>query len=210
MRGAILVRGEKLHMLWLDGNLAMNHRTWEDLDLNPASHPTNLGGTFTSPPAAVALGQNRLDVFGLGLDYAIYHRVYVASAIVGHQWSPNWENLGVNFTSTPVVVSTTDSSIDLFGLGSDQGMLHRAWHGSPLTGVSTLPGPGRWSHWDELGGGFTSPPAVVPGKSGTFEIFGRGLDLMVYHAIWQPGKPCLLYTSQTQRDLSTSRMPSSA
>jgi hypothetical protein len=33
----------------------------------------SLSGQFTSPPAVVARGPNKLDVFGLGGDYAMYH-----------------------------------------------------------------------------------------------------------------------------------------
>ncbi|GAC1347237.1 MAG: hypothetical protein NVSMB27_12250 [Ktedonobacteraceae bacterium] len=189
MHGVALIPSDRLDMLWLDTNFAMNYHTWKDMDLIPGSPSTNLGGTFTSPPVAVALGQDRLDVFGLGLDYALYHKVHAPAAPVGRQWSPNWENLGGNFTSTPVVVSTADNRIDLFGLGPDQGMLHRAWHGSVVTGISPLPGPGKWSDWDELGGGFTSLPAVLPAASGAFDLFARGLDFMVYHATWTPGTP---------------------
>ncbi len=189
MHGVALVPSDRLDMLWLDPNFAMNYHTWKDMDLIAGSPPTNLGGTFTSPPVAVALGQDRLDVFGLGLDYALYHKVHAAAAPVGQQWSANWENLGGNFTSTPVVVSTADNRIDLFGLGPDQGMLHRAWHGSVVTGISPLPDAGKWSDWDELGGGFTSLPAVLPAASGAFDLFARGLDFMVYHATWTPGAP---------------------
>lgn len=189
MHGVALVPSIRLDVLWLDHNFAMNYHTWKDLDLIPDSPPTNLGGTFTSPPVAVALGQDRLDVFGLGLDYALYHKVHAAAAPVGEQWSPKWENLGGNFTSTPVVVSTGDNRIDLFGLGPDQGMLHRAWHGSAVAGTSPLPGSGKWFDWDELGGGFTSLPAVLPAASGAFDIFARGLDFMVYHATWTQGAP---------------------
>ncbi len=189
MHGVALVPSDRLDMLWLDPNFAMNYHTWKDMDLIPGSPPTNLGGTFTSPPVAVALGQDRLDVFGLGLDYALYHKVHAAAAPVGQQWSPNWENLGGNFTSTPVVVSTGNNRIDLFGLGPDQGMLHRGWHGSVVTGISPLPDAGKWSDWDELGGGFTSLPAVLPAASGAFDLFARGLDFMMYRATWTPGAP---------------------
>ena len=88
-----------------------------------------------------------------------------------NSWSSDWENLGGNLTSTPVAASTAGN--DLFGIGLDQGMVHRAWDGS------------SWTDWEELGGGFTSLPVILPTASG-FDIFARGLDFMVYHMSWMP------------------------
>jgi hypothetical protein len=116
------------------------------------------------------VGLNRLDVFGLGLDYGVYHKVYDASS---NSWSSDWENLGGNLTSTPVAASTAGNRIDLFGIGLDQGMLHRAWDGS------------SWTDWEQLGGRFTSLPVILPAGSG-FDIFARGLDFMVYHTSCMP------------------------
>ena len=175
MRGVILIPSEKQDILWLDSDFSMDHISWTDLDASPAEARELPGGTFTSPPAGVALAPNELHVFGLGLDYAVYHKIYDATASFGHQWSPNWDNLGGDLTSTPVVLSTAQHHIDLFGLGPDQGMLHRSWNGS------------AWSDWDELGGGFTSQPIILPTGSGAFDIFARGLDFMLYHANWKPG-----------------------
>ena len=45
----------------------------------------------------------------------------------------------------------------------------------------------------------------------TARDFGGTLDIVVNNAGWtHVNKPCLLYTSPSPRDLSTSRMPSSA
>jgi len=93
------------------------------------------------------VGLNRLDVFGLGLDYAVCHKVYDASS---SSWSPDWENLGGNLTSTPVAASTAGNRIDLFGIGPDQGMVHRAWHGS------------SWTDWEELGAVLPACPSYCP------------------------------------------------
>ena len=56
-----------------------------------------LGGIFTSPPAVASWGQNRLDIFGLGGDGAMYHKAWDGSA-----WGPSlldWERLGGVFTA---------------------------------------------------------------------------------------------------------------
>jgi hypothetical protein len=181
MKGAVITPINQVEMavLYLDRNFAMNFVTWNSLTGNQSSgnfFPTSLGGVFTSPPAVAATANDRIDVFGLGTDYSVYHKTWTRGRTGAEQWTPDWENLGGNFTCVPVVTSSAVDRIDLFGLGVDQTMLHRMWNGS------------TWSQWDELGGAFTSPPVVLAGAAaGTFEIFGRGLDFLVYHTTWKPG-----------------------
>jgi hypothetical protein len=173
MRGVVLVPGARSDVLWLDENLAMNYATFNDLGVWP-EHPAEgvtpaqfLGGTFASPPAAVALGADRLEVFGLGTDYVLYHKSFNA---LGNQWSASWENLGGDLTSTPVAVSTAADRVDIFALGPDQGMLRRTRTGNV------------WSAWEELGGCFTSAPVVLPASADTFDIFARGPDFLTYQS----------------------------
>jgi hypothetical protein len=138
--------------------------------------PTNLGGTFATAPAAIALTPNRLDVFGLGTDYNVCHKTGTVGTGTGDQWQADWDDLGGNFSCTPVVVSAQANSIDLFGLGADLTMLRRSYDGN------------KWSAaWDLLGDAFISPPVALPAPSGTFDIFARGLDFLIYHANWKPG-----------------------
>jgi hypothetical protein len=180
MKGAVLTQINQSEMaaLFLDRNFAMNVINWNNLSGSdqPSAYVTNLGGVFTSPPAATMPKFNRLDVFGLGTDYSVYHKTWTRDAAGHDQWTPDWEDLGGNFTCTPVVTSSGAKRIDLFGLGADQTLIHRAWNGS------------AWSAWDILGGAFTSPPVVLPGATtGTFDIIGRGLDFLIYHTTWKPG-----------------------
>jgi hypothetical protein len=180
MRGVVLMPGDRSDILWLDKDLRMLYTTWDQINGffpwpdNPAGWPgkvEHLGGTFASPPVAVALGADRLEVFGLGLDYALYHKSYNAQAdAAGNHWSPAWENLGGDLTSTPVAVSTAANRVDIFAVGPDQGMLHRSRTGT------------AWSPWQELGGCFTSQPAVLPSGAGTFDIFARGPDFLIYQS----------------------------
>ncbi len=173
MQGIVIVPGSRMDVLWLDNSFAMNYSQWALLEANHVA-PQNLGGIFTTPPAGVALGTDRLDVFGLGVDYSVYHKTYDATA---NQWTPEWENLGGNLSCTPVVLSTSPETIDLFGLGPDQTMLHRRLDGNV------------WTAWEELGGAFTSPPVILANSNGSFDIFARGLDFQIYTASWQPGTP---------------------
>ena len=51
--------------------------------------------------AVVAWGPNRLDLFGLGTDDAMYHKAWLGSS-----WQPQWEDLGGKFNSPPAVVAS--------------------------------------------------------------------------------------------------------
>ena len=130
MRGVVLVPGDKQDLLWLNNNFSIDHASWKDLLLDPGGTRDLPGGSFTSSPAGVSLAPGRLDIFGLGLDYSVYHKTYDATAALGLRWSANWEDLGGNLTSPPVVHSPSANQIDPFGLGPDQGLLHRRWNGS--------------------------------------------------------------------------------
>src|SRR5262249_51703383 len=64
-----------------------------------------------------AWGPNRLDVFALGLDGAVYHKAWNGSV-----WQPSpsgWESLGGGFISPPRVVSWGANRLDVFGIGLD-------------------------------------------------------------------------------------------
>ena len=103
---------------------------------------------------AVSWGANRIDVFGLGTDNQMYHRWWNASL---GEWDPkqNWEGLGGTFTSPPAAISWGANRLDIFALGPKNQMLHKAWNAVT----------GKWEpsplDWEDLGGTFTSPPAVV-------------------------------------------------
>jgi hypothetical protein len=118
----------------------MYHKWFNGLDWGPRDWEP-LGGVFTSPPAAVSWGLNRLDIFGLGQDHSIFHKSWD-----GSNWGP-WEPLGGVFTSLPAAVSWGPNRLDIFGLGQDHGMYHKWWDGSTW-------GP---SGWEPLGGVFTMP-----------------------------------------------------
>ena len=88
----------------------------------------------------------------------------------------NWEALGGKFTSPPTVVAWGPNRLDIFGLGTDRQMYHKAWNGSSWS-PST-------AGWEPLGGIFTSPPAVVAWGTNRLDIFGLGTDRQMYHKAW--------------------------
>ncbi len=131
-------------------------------------------GLYPYPPAVVAWSTNRLDVFGLGTDWAIYHKAWDGSG-----WYPSptdWEPLGGVFHSPPSVTAWGPNRLDIFGLGMDRGMYHKAWDGSAWYPSLT--------DWESLGGVFTSPPAVVAWGPNRLDIFGLGTDAGMYHKAW--------------------------
>jgi hypothetical protein len=177
MRGVFLVPG-RLDVFWLDQGLGMNHTTWADLlgwpaDTNQSGNFTALGGVFTSPPIAVSMSPDRVDVFGLGSDYALHHRY-----LEGATWSAGWERLGGDLTSPPAVLASAIGGVnrlDVFALGPDQAMMQISW-----TSVG-------WTGWKQLGGCFTTPPVAIAGANGRIDLFSRGPDGILYQSAFIGG-----------------------
>jgi hypothetical protein len=156
-------------------------RAWE---FNKWSPPAwlSIGGKFLSEPAVVTWGADRLDVFGIGMDGAMYHK-----AFAGNAWF-DWESLGGKFTSLPAAVASAvpgHSIDDVFGIGMDGAMYSKFFQG----GLGWLPR----ERWALQGGKFLSPPVVVNSGRGSNreDIFGIGMDGAMYHQVygttpWEP------------------------
>jgi hypothetical protein len=127
----------------------------------------SLGGVITSPPHAVSWGPNRLDVFALGQDRAVWHQAWD-----GRAWS-GWGSLGGIKTSPPHAVSWGSNRLDVFALGQDRAVWHQAWDGR------------AWSGWGSLGGVKTSPPSAVSWGPNRLDVFALGQDRAVWHKGWE-------------------------
>src|SRR5947209_5658029 len=79
---------------------------------------SELGGGFNSGPAVSSWAAGRLDVFGVGLDNAMWHKFYEGG------WS-DWESLGGGLTSDPSAVSWGPGRVDFFARGQDNAMWHK-------------------------------------------------------------------------------------
>ena len=139
-----------------------------------ANSPVNKSVASWSP--------NRLDIFGLGTDHAMYHKAWNGSA-----WLPSptgWEGLGgifaYGYENPPAVVAWSANRLDIFGLGTDYQMYHKYWDGSKW-------GPSA-TGWEPLGGVFSSPPAVAAWSANRLDIFGLGTDRQMYHKYWDGSK----------------------
>jgi hypothetical protein len=122
----------------------------------------------------VSWGPNRLDIFGVGTNGAMFHKALDAGA-----WQPSgtdWQSLGGVFVSAPVAVSMGSGWLDVFGLGSDNSLFRKGW--APDSG---------WTSWERLGGVFTSLPAVVSREPNRLDILGVGRDAASYQKTWDGG-----------------------
>jgi len=136
---------------------------------SPTSHWSgweSLGGIIESPPVALSWGPNRLDIFAIGTDQALYHRWWDGSAWHG------WESLGGVLTCTPSVVCWGPNRIDIFANGTDNALYHKWWNGS------------SWGGWESLGGVLTSAPSAVSWAPNRLDIFAVGTDSALYHRWW--------------------------
>lgn len=120
----------------------------------------SLGGSFESC-AAVTGGVNPVDVFGIQTDKQMYHKWWD-----GAHWMPNqtdWAPLGGQFICVPAAVtaggvafgeplagSPPPLRVDLFGIGTDNQMWHKAWTDGPDWVPPKL-------DWEPLGGKFKIP-----------------------------------------------------
>ena len=84
----------------------------------------NATAVDSSAGAVAAWGPNRLDVFSIGMDRAMYHGSWDGSS-----WNL-WEALGGGFTSPPAVTSWGPNRLDIVGLGMDSAMYHGSWDGN--------------------------------------------------------------------------------
>lgn len=130
------------------------------------------GGTLTTEAVVgqtlgpVVTGQelltHRLDLFGLGRDYALYHKRFWG-VFDQDDLSP-WRSLGGVLTSAPAAIAR-GSRVDVFGVGMDHALYTKT-----ITGESWTP------HWQRLGGTFTSAASVISRGPGRLDLFARGAD----------------------------------
>jgi hypothetical protein len=142
--------GDGLEVFGLNSDYVLLHKSYDPGGQGGWSAEwENLGGELTSTPVAVSTAGDQLDIFVLGADQGLLHRLRS-----GGSWS-DWVDLGGCFTSAPVVLPAGPDTFDIFARGPDYLIYH-----SELTAS----GP---SEWASLGAGLlrepiaTSAPAAV-------------------------------------------------
>ena len=127
-----------------------------------------------SSSPVVAWGANRLDVFVLGTDRALYHKAWNGTA-----WAPSvtgYEGQGGICTSAPQVVSWAPNRLDVFVTGTDSGLFHKWWDG-------TAWGPSL-TGYEAMGGLCVGDPRAVAWGPNRLDVFVVGTDRGLYHKWW--------------------------
>jgi peptidoglycan/xylan/chitin deacetylase (PgdA/CDA1 family) len=122
-----------------------------------------------SGPAAVSWDGQRVDLFVVGNDRALWHTATSVDA-QGRPttWVP-WENLGGTLTTAPAVAASAANRLLVTARGSDGAVWSRAWDGT------------TWRPWTSLGGRAISAPAVDVVDAATYRTLVVGVD----GAVWQ-------------------------
>ena len=132
-----------------------------------------MGGICTTRPEAVAWGPNRLDVFLLGTDHALWHKWWD-----GASWGPA-DRLGIygrHLPAAPKAVAWGPNRLDVFVLGTDLAVYHKWWDGANW-------GPSV-TDYEYQGGICTTPPEVVAWGPNRLDVFVLGTDHALYHKWW--------------------------
>jgi len=143
-----------------------------DNEEQPLNTWTSLGGKFAGGPSVVRSNDGRLEVFGRGVDNAIWHKYQ--SEPNSDSWT-TWMSLGSNhkFTSDPVPILSSEGFIHLFAKTADNSLMHKTQFTNSTLFV--------WTEWTTLGGSLTSQPAVMLDAEGLIHVFVRGPDRALWH-----------------------------
>jgi hypothetical protein len=128
-----------------------------------------LGGILITEVACASFpgfdaSANTIELYGLGTDAQMYRL-----QLDGSVWPPKssgWQPAGGCFIAAPSATKWSPSRTDVFGIGSNKQMYHRAFEN------------GAWiEDWEPLGGAFDSPPAAVAWGNNRLDLFGLELTI---------------------------------
>ena len=124
--------------------------------------------SFRTPPAAVANFDGRLEVFALSSE----GRLVSLAQSRPNVWNRSWSQVGdVRLDGQLAVTRNRDGRVEVFALGENRALRH-VWQETP---------GGRWSSFGDLGGSWTSGPAVAMNADGRLEVFLRGAEGELHH-----------------------------
>jgi hypothetical protein len=127
----------------------------------------SLGGYGVDGCAVASWAPNRLDLFMVGGDRALYHRWWDGSA-----WSSNWNKFDAYCVGAPAAVSWGPNRVDVFVIGGDRQCYHLSWDGQ------------SWNRWESLGGQCEYGVAASSWTTNQLDVFVTGADQVIYRRSW--------------------------
>lgn len=162
----------------IQSGFAHNFLTYSQLNVNGFdAEPFDFGSIMMYPSFAFA--DNPLIPTITRLDGSIFatqriglspHDMDVATTLTGFT---QWVNLGGNLSSKPIAISRSNHSVNVFGRGTSNQLMHRYWNGS------------SWNNWEDLGGNFQGAPAASRRGTTIVDVFVRGTNNHLLHRYWQ-------------------------
>jgi len=114
---------------------ALYHKYWNGSNWGPSGAAgawESLGGTIQRSPEIISWGDQRLDIFVIGTDNGVFHKWYDGKS---GGWGPSikdYERMGGIVINNLTAVSWASNRIDLFVVGTDGAIDHKAY--SPSIG----------------------------------------------------------------------------
>lgn len=109
-----------------------------------------VGGLWSSGPTVLSPNSDTLDLFGLGLDLSVWHKVYSTNSDGEMFWSAP-ECLQGRFSSSVSVAKDTSGQMHVFTRGFDQAI----WFKSQSPDSNNV---AEWGNWTSLGGAMLHYP----------------------------------------------------
>jgi hypothetical protein len=159
------------HRVLLDLDGAVYHqalgedpRAWRD------ARWTSLGGQFEGPLTVVAVGADRIGLFGLSPEGAVTYKTHAED---GGRPDHGWHTLGGDFVGPVVAATGADGRIELFATSEDGSVFHRA-----LAHPQRSQSRGEWEH---VGSGIGDSIAVLFSPRSGLSLFALGHGGEVLH-----------------------------
>ena len=136
---------------------------------SPRATATDIVPRMTTDPdgvAAVSWGPRPNDLFSVGADGGLVHRVRE-----GDTWQEA-ESLGGTLTSPPAATAWDVDELQVFAIFPDGQLWNRYWDGS------------YWHDWETLGGELTGTPSASSWAADRIDVWAPGRDGTIWHRWW--------------------------
>jgi hypothetical protein len=109
-----------------------------------------VGGLWASGPTVLSPYSDTLELFGLGLDLSVWHKVFTSDAEGAYHWSAP-ECLQGRFSSGVSIAKDTSGLLHVFTRGFDQAL----WYKKQSPDNNNV---AQWGNWTSLGGSLLTYP----------------------------------------------------